>query len=189
MSENPEFLDDVVEVLDWADSESRITGAPVNVPFSCPLELHANYGNNDIKAALGLATFETAGQTGVGLLHSPERKAYAVLITFQKTEREFSPTTMYADYPISRELLHWESPSNTAQAHETGQNLTLHRQRGYTILLFARSNKRMDGRSAPFTFLGPAEVVEFQKERPIQMIWRLNHPMPAAMFEENRRGG
>jgi hypothetical protein len=47
----------------------------------------------------------------------------------------------------------------------------------------------MDGRSAPFTFLGPAEVVEFQKERPIQMIWRLNHPMPAAMFEENRRGG
>ena len=189
LSENPAFLDDVVEVLDWADSESRITGAPVNLPFACPLELHANYGNNDIKAALGLATFETAGQTGVGLLHSPDRKAYAVLITFQKTEREFSPTTMYADYPISRELLHWESPSNTAQAHETGQNLTLHNQRGYTILLFARSNKRMDGRSVPFTFLGPAEVVEFQKERPIQMIWRLNHPMPAAMFEENRRGG
>ncbi len=189
LSENPAFLDDVIEVLDWADSESRIAGTSVNLHFACPLELHANYGNNDIKAALGLATFETAGQTGVGLLHAPEHKAYAVLVTFQKTEREFSPSTMYADYPISRELLHWESPSNTSQASETGQNLILHNERGHTILLFARNSKRIDGQTMPFTFLGPGSIVEFQKERPIQMIWRLAHPIPALMFEENRRGG
>jgi len=42
---------------------------------------------------------------------------------------------------------------------------------------------------APFTFLGPVSLVSFQQERPIQMVWRLNHLMPAVMFEENRRGG
>ncbi len=189
LSRNLAFLSDLVEVLDWADSESRVGGAPVNLPFPTHIELHAQYSNNDLKAALGIATFQTAGQTGVGLLHSPERKTYAVLVTFQKTEREFSPSTMYADYPISRELLHWESPSNTAQASEPGQNLIHHQQRNYTILIFARSVKRVDGRPAPFTFLGPASVVSFQQERPIQMVWRLNHLMPAAMFEENRLGG
>src|SRR5262249_44721785 len=73
---NPAFLSDLVEVLDWAESESRIGGTPVDLPFSTHLELHAQYSNNDIKAALGIATFQTAGQTGVGLLHSPERKTY-----------------------------------------------------------------------------------------------------------------
>jgi len=41
-------------------------------------------------------------------MHFAEQKTYALLVTFQKTEKEFSPSTMYADYPISRELLHWE---------------------------------------------------------------------------------
>jgi superfamily II DNA or RNA helicase/HKD family nuclease len=189
LSQNPSFLDDVVEVLDWTDSESRIGGISLSLPFACPLELHAQYGNNDIKAALGLATFSTAGQTGVGLLHAPDLRAYAALVTFQKTEREFSPTTMYADYPVSREFLHWESPSNTTQKNETGQNLIHHDQRAYTVLIFARNTKKIDGRASPFTFLGPADLIEFQKERPIQMMWRLAHSMPAAMFEENRRGG
>jgi hypothetical protein len=49
-----------------------------------------------------------------------------ILITFQKTEKEFSPSTMYADYPISRDLLHWEPQSNTARASATGQNLIDH---------------------------------------------------------------
>jgi len=53
------------------------------------LELHARYGSLDISSALGLATIAQTGQTGVGVLHAPKLKAYAMLITFQKTEREF----------------------------------------------------------------------------------------------------
>jgi hypothetical protein len=96
---------------------------------------------------------------------------------------------MYADYPTSRERMHWESPSNSTQASETGQNLIHHLDRSYTILIFARSVKKFEGETVPFTFLGPASRISHQHERPIQMIWQLSHPMPAAMFEENRRGG
>jgi hypothetical protein len=92
----------------------------------CLLELHAQYGFRDIQAVLGRATLETAGQTGVGVLHFASVRAYALLITYRKTEREFSPSTMYADYPISRELLHWELQSNTTQESETGRNLIHH---------------------------------------------------------------
>jgi hypothetical protein len=52
-------------------------------------------------AALGPATPNLAGQKDTGVLYFKDIKAYALLITFQKTEKAFSPTTMYADYPIS----------------------------------------------------------------------------------------
>jgi hypothetical protein len=96
---------------------------------------------------------------------------------------------MYQDYPMSRELLHWETQSQTTQSSETGQNLIQHDKRGYTMLFFARSRKKQSGITAPFTFLGPAKLESFQSERPIQMVWRLDHPMPVEMFEQNRRGG
>jgi superfamily II DNA or RNA helicase len=135
------------------------------------------------------ATLASAGQKGTGVLHFRDIKAYALLITFQKTEKEFSPTTMYADYPISRTLLHWESQSNTALDSPTGQNLVHHEIRGYTILVFARPKKKQNQCTVPFVFLGPARHVSHQKERPIQMVWELRYPMPVEMFEENKRGG
>lgn len=189
LSSNQSILDDLDEVLTWAGDESQVKGSVLTFPFPCALELHATYGLDEIKAALGGASLETAGVRGVGGLHFPAIKAYAALVTFQKTEREFSPTTMYKDYPISRELLHWESQSTTSQGSEIGQNLIHHGERGYTVLIFARSRKRESGLTVPFMFLGAASIVSFESERPIRIIWRLGNPMPAAMLEENRRGG
>ena len=186
---NLSILQDLKEILAWSDEESRIGVSQLNLPFACSLELHGTYGGDEIKVALGGASFETAGVAGVGWLHFPKVKTVAALVTFQKTEKEFSPTTMYQDYPISRELLHWETQAQTSQASESGQNMIQHEARGYTMLFFTRARKKVNGVTAPFTFLGPAKLVSHQSERPIQMIWKLAHPMPVEMFEENRRGG
>jgi superfamily II DNA or RNA helicase len=186
---NPSVLRDLEEVLVWADEESRVGSATLNLPFPCPLELHATYGSDEIKAALGRASFESAGETGSGVIRCSAIKSIVALVTFQKTEKQFSPSTMYQDYPISRELLHWETQGPTSQASETGQNLIHHQERGQTMLFFVRSRKKVDGTTSPFTFLGPAKLVSFQSERPIQMVWRLDHSMPVEMFDENRRGG
>jgi hypothetical protein len=188
-AKNPNMLNDFEEILVWSDEESRVGSASPNLPFPCPLELHATYGSDEIKAALGGASLETAGVAGVGYLHFPEIKTVVSLVTFQKTEREFSPTTMYQDYPISRELLHWETQAQTSESSESGQNLINHEARGYTMLFFVRTRKKNNGVTAPFTFLGPAKLISHKSERPIQMIWQLAHPMPAEIFEENRRGG
>lgn len=188
LARNSTVLEDLLGIIEWAADESRVGGVLPELPFACPFELHAHYGSDDIKAGLGKASMQTAGERGVGVLHFAEIKTYALLITFQKTEHEFSPRTMYADYPISRELLHWESQAGTRQESETGRNLIHHTERCYTILIFARDLKKRDGLANPFTFLGPATRESYQSERPIQMVWRLAHPMPAEMFEENRRG-
>lgn len=95
---------------------------------------------------------------------------------------------MYADYPINRELLHWESQANTSQQSETGQNLIHHKERSYTILIFARDQKKRNGVTVPFTYIGPVEQVSYEKERPIKMVWRLQQQMSVEMVEDNRRG-
>ncbi|MCA1807649.1 MAG: DUF3427 domain-containing protein, partial [Actinobacteria bacterium] len=189
LSENPTILADLEEILAWSLDTSEASGVIPQLPYSTTLELHAQYGIREVKAIFGRATFEKTGQTGVGVMHFPEVKTYALLITYQKTEKEYSPSTMYADYPISRELLHWESQANTLQRHKDGQNLIHQLERGYTILIFARSQKKRNKVTAPFTYLGPAELVSHESERPIRMIWRLCHSMPVEMFEDNRRGG
>jgi superfamily II DNA or RNA helicase/HKD family nuclease len=189
LADNPTILADMQEILSWAADVSKIDGRRPALPFSTSLELHARYSSRDVNAALGLASLHKPGQTGVGILHAPNLRAYALLITFQKTEREFSPSTMYADYPISRQRIHWESQSTTTQHGQTGQNLINHKEKGYTVLFFVREKKQNLNVTMPFTFLGPGEVVRYQGERPIKMVWDLVYLMPVELFENNRLGG
>jgi hypothetical protein len=157
------------------------------LPYACELKLHAAYGLAEIKAALGLATIESPGPTGTGVLHAEALNTYAHLVTFRKDEKDFSPTTRYQDYPMSPNRLHWESQSGTSQATPTGQNYINFIQRGYTILFFARLDKQVEGETSPFLFLGPAKaLLSFEGDRPIKMVWELEYSMPAAMFEEAR---
>ena len=189
LARNPSILADLDEIFAWSQDTTEVSGLIPQLPFASPLELHAHYGGKEIQAVFGRANLETAGQTGVGLFHFAEVKTYALLVTFQKTEKEFSPSTMYADYPINRELMHWESQANTAQHHTDGQNLIHHKERGYTILVFARDQKKRNNVTVPFTYLGPVDMVSYESERPIKMVWHLRHPMQVEMFESNRRGG
>lgn len=189
LSDNSSICADLDEILSWSLDTTEVSGQQPKLPYVCPLELHAYYGIKEIQSAFGRANLKSAGQTGVGIMHFAEMKAYALLVTFQKTEKEFSPSTMYADYPVSRELLHWESQANTAQDHPAGQNLIHHKKRGYTVLVFACGQKKRNGVTNPFTYLGPVDLISYEGERPIKMVWKLRFPMPVEMFEDNRKGG
>jgi hypothetical protein len=96
---------------------------------------------------------------------------------------------MYENYPVSSTLMKWDSQNQTSQASPTGQNLINHFNRGYRILVFAREKKSKNDFTLPFTYLGLANYVSHESERPIKMLWHLNHPMPAEMFENCRKGG
>jgi superfamily II DNA or RNA helicase len=178
---------DLSEVAAWRRSQHPFPTTKLELGFSCALRLHAAYGSAEIKAALGLASFERSGSTGVGVLHAEHLKCYVHLITFRKSEEDFSPTTQYRDYPVSRTELHWETQSGTSQTSPTGQNHLHFRERGYTILFFVRLEKRVEDETAPFIFLGQAKrLISAQGDRPIAIVWELEHAMPASLFEEAR---
>ncbi|MDD2599094.1 MAG: DUF3427 domain-containing protein [Kiritimatiellae bacterium] len=183
--ENTSAVYDAAEIAQWRKNNQPYPYADIDLSFPCDLMLHASYGSNEIKAALGLNSIEKLGATGVGVFHNQDLKVYAHIVTFRKVEQDFSPTTLYKDYPISRKRLHWESQSTTTQITTTGQNYINFEERGYTILFFTRVEKEIEGVTAPFIYLGPAsKLISYEGNRPISMVWELAYPMPAALFEE-----
>ncbi|WP_369009293.1 DUF3427 domain-containing protein [Dyadobacter endophyticus] len=66
-----------------------------------------------------------------------------LLITLEKTEANYSPTTLYNDYAVSEKIFHWQS-QNTARP-KTGKGLSYIKQKqtGESILLFVCARKTM----------------------------------------------
>ncbi len=84
----------------------------------------------------------------------------------------------YRDYAISDTLIHWESQGVTREQSQTGQRYINHRHAGSRVFLFVRES--VDQRA--FWFLGPAEYVSHEGERPMAITWRLLTPLPNDLF-------
>ena len=186
LEQNPSILADLREVAEY---QMSVTACAGEKPYSLPLEMHGHYTNDEIQAAFGRDAFKGALQSGVGVFHFPKKKAYALLITLNKSEKDFSATTLYKDYPINLTLMHWESQSGTKQESVPGQNLIKHAERGYEIYLFTRLNTKNGTLTAPFQFLGRGKRISSEGNRPISIVWELEYPMPAELLEAKRIGG
>ena len=116
-----------------------------------------------------------------GVAYSPSRNVDALFVTLKKSEADYSPTTMYRDYPISPTRFHWESQNATSIASPTGQRYL---NRTSTVMLFCRVEPRGEYDTAPYVFLGPARYDGHVGERPIAITWELEHAMPTGVFEE-----
>ncbi|TQM08956.1 DUF3427 domain-containing protein [Pseudonocardia kunmingensis] len=148
-----------------------------------PLQSHVHYRREEVLAALGWASMTTKARGHAqGVAWAPETRTDALLVNLRKTERDFSPTTMYRDFAISPELFHWESQNSTAIASPTGQRYLHHRERNTHIALFVRESPNDDLGPAPFLCLGLCSYEEHSGERPIAITWRLRRPMPGETF-------
>ena len=82
-----------------------------------PRALHAHRDPRGVRRRRGAKV--APWQTGV--YWAKEAEADLLAFTLDKTSGQFSPTTRYRDYAISRELIHWESQSVTRADSETGR--------------------------------------------------------------------
>jgi hypothetical protein len=183
LRQNPAVVADLRQILDY-----RLAHAPAlpagRVPEQAgPLTIHAQYTRDEILVGLGRWTLARRPDVREGVLHLPESRVDAFFVTLQKTEDEYSPTTMYEDYLISHDLFHWQSQSTTSADSPTGTRYVRHREQGYTPLLFVRETRTLaPGFPAPYAFLGPCKYVSHEGSRPMSIVWRLRHPVPARLF-------
>ncbi|MEX3652601.1 DUF3427 domain-containing protein [Mycolicibacterium fortuitum] len=183
-----DVADEMRQVVDIAfDAAHRSTvavGEVVPELVDVPLALHASYSREEILAALGWVSEQRTPATmreGVAWCEGVNTDAF--LITLKKSDTDYSPTTMYRDFALSPELFHWESQSTTSAASPTGQRYVHHRERGSHILLFVREAKKSAlGDGAPYIFLGPADYVTHEGERPMAITWRLRQAMPMEVY-------
>lgn len=174
--------DEVRSVVDLAFDYARHRTVALDGSIAdLPLRVHARYQREEVLAALGYASLQRKPNSfREGVLFVPDLNVDAFFVTLKKSEVDFSPTTMYRDYPISPTLFHWESQSTTTIVSKTGQRYLTGAS---TVLLFVRETQQDAFGTAPYLFLGPATYVSHEGECPIAITWRLGHAMPTDFFQ------
>jgi superfamily II DNA or RNA helicase/HKD family nuclease len=182
LREHPAIVRELLELFDVLDENAHVLTRRLTDVRDAPLVLHARYTQNEALAAIGASTPEAPRRIREGVYFDQATQTDLFFFTLQKAERDFSPSTLYRDYAISRSLFHWESQSTTSADSPTGRR---YRSGSGMPLLFVRKTKRTDsGDTNAYTYLGPADYVTHVGERPMAITWRLVHDMPTAFFEE-----
>ena len=176
---HPQVCAELVELLDvLARRITHLTPA-LGELLDVPLRVTAQYTRHEILAASGVTEGVKSRPWREGVLHAKELSADLFVFTLDKTGGQFSPTTRYRDYAISRDLVHWESQSGTSEQSPTGRRYQQHVAMGSHILLFGR----VSSVDRAFRLFGPATYVSHEGELPMAITWRLQHPLPGDVFQ------
>ena len=173
--------DEMRAVIDLSFDEARHVTVGLGASLRhVPLQVYGRYQREEVLAALDYASLDRKPNSfREGVLYVPELNVDAFFVTLQKSEADYSPTTLYRDYPISPTLFHWESQSTTSVASATGQRYI----NGSSVkLLFVRQQKSDELGTSPYLFAGPAHYVQHTGDRPIAIVWRLDYALPSEFF-------
>lgn len=179
---------DLTELLNWLLEHRTPLPKKRFEKNTGPLTLHASYTREQVILALGLGSFEEPRSSREGVLHVPDRKLDVFFADINKSEADFSPSTMYEDYAITDRLFHWQSQSQTSESSPVGKRYIQHRDKGYTPMLFIRDRKKLsNGLTAPYLFAGPLNYKKHDGSKPISIIWELECALPARTLSWARR--
>ena len=184
LSGSPVMLAELIELLQYNYNHIDFIDEFVELGFDSPLDLYCSYTRDQLLVAMD---FLTPSNVREGVKWLPEKQVDILLVTLNKSDKDYSPSTMYNDYSISERLFHWQSQSTTADTSLTGQRYIHHHERGSKVLLFVREFKTDIAGAAPYTFLGLAQYVHHVGSRPMSVTWQLAKPIPAKYLKKTSK--
>lgn len=181
---SPVMLEELMELLKLNLERIDFIDEPIDLGFDCPLDLHCTYTRDQILIAMD---YMTPGNVREGVKWLPDKKVDVFFITLNKSDKDYSPTTMYNDYSINESLFHWQSQSTTAEGSSTGQRYIHHREMGSKVALFVREFKNDGLGASPYTYFGTADYVNHTGSKPMNITWHLNRPIPARYLKKTNK--
>jgi superfamily II DNA or RNA helicase len=178
---NVDFKKEILALLHYRYESLETMEIQNDFSFPSPLKVHCSYSTNQVLAALGYYNEEQTPAFREGVKYFPDKNLDIFFITLNKSEKDFSPSTLYEDYAINDTLFHWQTQSKVTETSPTAQRYIHHRKNNHQIALFVREYKQQSGYTAPFTFLGTADHISHSGNKPMSFIWRLREEMPAGL--------
>ncbi|WP_379135244.1 DUF3427 domain-containing protein [Paenibacillus sp. sgz500958] len=175
------FREEVIEIFKYNLNNIDFVDKRNEFPYVCPLDIHCKYSMDQVLAAFEYWNEEKAPSFREGVKYFEEKKTDIFFITLNKSDKDFSPSTLYEDYAINERLFHWQTQSRTSEESKTAQRYIHHKKMGNRIALFVREYKEENNYTSPFIFLGEAEYVKHEGNKPISFVWRLKDEMPPAL--------
>lgn len=167
------------------ERQARVT-TPLDAGGRVPLHVHARYTRDEALAAFGHLKPSSVRQ---GVVWIEAEKADLLFVTLRKTEKHYSPTTRYRDYALSANRFHWESQNVTAEHSPTGQRYIHHAAQGSSVHLFIRESKTGSFATPAYTYAGPARYLSHRGNRPMEIVWALEHALLPEILEAARVAG
>jgi superfamily II DNA or RNA helicase len=184
LKSNPVLFSELMELLRFNYDRIDFIDEKLDLPFPCPLDVHCTYTRDQILSALGFLKPSTVRE---GVKYLEEISTDLLFVTLNKSDKDYSPTTMYKDYSINEWLFHWQSQSTTAETSPTGQRYIGHKKQGSFVMLFVRESKTDITGASPYTFLGLADYVSHEGSRPMSITWKLHKAIPAKFLKKTNQ--
>lgn len=187
LDHSPVLKQEFIDMLKLRLEDLDLVGDDPHLPYPCPLEINCSYTRDQLFTALD---YDQAQNIREGVKWLPGIKTDVLLVTLNKSEAEYSLTTMYEDYSISPTLFHWQSQATTSEASATGQRYIHQDELGTHVLLFARQQKKdavNHSNAGIYTFLGPCHYQSHTGSRPMTILWKLEHAIPSKFLSSTSK--
>ena len=160
----------------------------IELPYHQPLKIHSRYTREQILSAFGFSTFNKKSSIREGVALSHDKNTELLFITLNKSEKDFSPTTLYEDFAISETLFHWQSQNNVKPESGRGKSYINHEREEKKILLFVREKNTDEyGNTMGSVFLGEAKLSDYYGSKPMSIKWELHEPMPPYLWKDSAK--
>ncbi|MDE6291215.1 MAG: DUF3427 domain-containing protein [Muribaculaceae bacterium] len=145
------------------------------------IELYSCYSADEIHLLLE----DKPGRWQVlGTQYNKEKKFAIVFVTLNKSDKEYSPSTLYEDYAISQSQFHWQSMNKTKEQSDEGQRIINQKVNGWKYILFVRDSKTDEfGNTNGYYCLGLMDFNSSHGECPMNVIWDMKEPIPGFILE------
>lgn len=175
------FMEELRFLIQFRLSGLSKTTKWIAIDDESEIELYGCYSADEIHLLL-------EGKLGrwqvLGTQYNHERKFAMVFVTLNKSDKEYSPSTQYEDYAISATQFHWQSMNSVRIDSNEGQRIVNQDTNGWKFILFVRDSQKDEyGNTNSYYCLGFMDYHESSGERPINVIWNMNDPIPGFILE------
>ncbi|MFT5145227.1 MAG: hypothetical protein ACI84D_003869, partial [Thalassolituus oleivorans] len=176
---HPAIVAELRQILEVLLDDVDHVALPFATVSEVPLSIHCRYSLDQIMAAFTVEKGGKLYRVREGVYFDDATNCNLLFVTINKSEKDYSPSTMYEDYALSRSRFHWQSQATTRPDKPKGERHWRHQELGITPLLFVReSRKAENGATSPYFFLGPVRHVDHRGERPMNVTWELDKEIP-----------
>ena len=184
---NRQLVNELNEVIDYLLDRLDFTELEMNIGFETALHIYSRYGRDQILAAFGEHTFERKMPSREGVHEIKRLNIELLFVTLKKSEKKFSPTTMYQDYAISEDLFHWQTQNSAHPDRGKGLSYRNHKKEGKKFILFVREQSNDEYGTMGFVNAGPVEFVTYEGSQPMNITWKLLNPLPSYMWKDSAK--
>lgn len=174
----PLFIAELQELTDYllANIETKTFSVGEGLPVA--LEQYGCYTREEIFAIFGRQTADKKMQGCVsGAFNIEEMNTELFFVTLNKSDKDFSPSTMYDDYVVNENQFHWKS-LNTDTHQGRGRRFVEQAKNKKKFLLFVREYKRDGfGNTCPFYCFGLVDYISSRDDKPMSIDWRMHQPI------------